>query len=1207
MRPKLLEIEGLQSFRDSQKIDFDTLGETGLFGIFGPTGSGKSTVLDAITFALYGKVKRADRGTQGIINTNMNTAKVAFTFELQKEGSRKTFRVERTYQRKKGSENSCEPKVARLIEITEAGDIPLCDKASEVSDSIGELLGLSHDDFTRAVVLPQNSFQEFLLLDNTKKRDMLERIFYLEEYGKQLLDKLSRKMNTLKSRIDVLSGELTGYADASEEALEAAEKAMSAAVSERSRLETELKLLEAKHSEAKEVWQHIRDLSVVSQREEQHTALKDGINKKRLILERALKADGLVDMIKKNRVLSEKLIETQNQLNDILKNYQRAADDLKEMRRKYESLKTEIASEQPGLVGLRTRLTDALGIRAEIKAIQDGINGLQGKAARLLEGISGKNAAISMEKAGLEELEQSLGRLMPEMKLLTVEPEYRQQIQEGARLESELGILEANKKELVHRESVLKDAVTGPELKLGHIREDILASQKAFEEINIKKLNHEISEHGDRNSVLKYREQIHTLQTVYDALKFRKSELDALNIKISGQRSHLEDLFQKAVILESDRTCAAALCEQCRRELDNTARELERNTARELSKNLKEGDPCPVCGSLHHPSPAIHINENEMAVHEKQLEQAKKKLADAEDLYKAAERAVLAANEQIKALKEQNCQTVEELGSKTAGYDAEKLRLPEGLRNLEPDEIRSELEGMSIRSSEKLKALEAWEKKQEEFKAELQLVNDRLAGGKLTENGLITELKMNRESLEQVEAGLLAAIDVFDKKQQVYTEFLRKYKVESADAELKRLTENDRKLSGLQKQAEQTREAAEKKRALLEQWKTELGTLNDEKIKIRADIDNSVRQKLEKETRLAELAGAADIENEIRRADEKLAEYDRLEKQYQERLQLLERQYNELVTGKSTLENQQTIYSNDLKRDEHILDASLQDKGFSVKDEVEKAILAQPEQKTIKNEIDEYDRTDLNIQAQKGIILKKLDSRSITEEEWNRVDNECHELAALKEEYVSRSEVARSSFNILKSKHERWVELDRSYKVLANKHGLLEQIQKLLRAERGKDNSFIDFIAEERLRYIAARASETLGFMTKYKYALELDTDAGFIIRDNANGGALRMVSSLSGGETFLTALSLALALSGQIQLKGQSPLEFFFLDEGFGTLDNDLLDTVIDSLERLSRKERVIGLISHVPELKNRLARRLVIEPPSIQGDGSRVRIEKA
>jgi exonuclease SbcC len=176
MRPKSLEIEGLQSFRDKQKIDFDALGETGLFGIFGPTGSGKSTILDGITFALYGRVKRAERGTQGIINANFKMAKVTFTFELLKEGIRKTYRVERTYQRKKGSENSCEPKVARLLEITGVGDIPICDKASEVTAGIEELIGLSHDDFTRAVVLPQ-TFSGVSFLVNAKKKRNAERYF----------------------------------------------------------------------------------------------------------------------------------------------------------------------------------------------------------------------------------------------------------------------------------------------------------------------------------------------------------------------------------------------------------------------------------------------------------------------------------------------------------------------------------------------------------------------------------------------------------------------------------------------------------------------------------------------------------------------------------------------------------------------------------------------------------------------------------------------------------------------------------------------------------------------------------------------------------------------------------------------------------------------------------------------------------------------
>ncbi|WP_236570558.1 AAA family ATPase, partial [Paenibacillus sp. An7] len=83
MRPVKLKLSGLQSYREVQEIDFRTLTETGLFGIFGPTGSGKSTILDAITLAMYGKVERAVNGTQGIMNQAEDTLFVSFTFELQ--------------------------------------------------------------------------------------------------------------------------------------------------------------------------------------------------------------------------------------------------------------------------------------------------------------------------------------------------------------------------------------------------------------------------------------------------------------------------------------------------------------------------------------------------------------------------------------------------------------------------------------------------------------------------------------------------------------------------------------------------------------------------------------------------------------------------------------------------------------------------------------------------------------------------------------------------------------------------------------------------------------------------------------------------------------------------------------------------------------------------------------------------------------------
>jgi exonuclease SbcC len=120
-----------------------------------------------------------------------------------------------------------------------------------------------------------------------------------------------------------------------------------------------------------------------------------------------------------------------------------------------------------------------------------------------------------------------------------------------------------------------------------------------------------------------------------------------------------------------------------------------------------------------------------------------------------------------------------------------------------------------------------------------------------------------------------------------------------------------------------------------------------------------------------------------------------------------------------------------------------------------------------------------------------------------------------------------------------------------------------------------------------------------------VDSSGGFVIRDDANGGVRRPVSTLSGGETFLTSLALALALSAQIQLSGQYPLEFFFLDEGFGTLDPELLETVVEALEKLHIDSLTVGIISHVPELKSRLPRKLIVESAEPGGRGSRVYME--
>lgn len=165
---------------------------------------------------------------------------------------------------------------------------------------------------------------------------------------------------------------------------------------------------------------------------------------------------------------------------------------------------------------------------------------------------------------------------------------------------------------------------------------------------------------------------------------------------------------------------------------------------------------------------------------------------------------------------------------------------------------------------------------------------------------------------------------------------------------------------------------------------------------------------------------------------------------------------------------------------------------------------------------------------------------------------------------------------------------------------LIKDINDLVSAKK-----FVEFVATRQLRYIAMEASKRLMEITNNRYRLELNDVGEFVICDNYNGGVRRDCNTLSGGETFLTSLSLALALSSQIQLKGSSNMEFFFLDEGFGTLDANLLDTVMSSLEELQSEDLAVGIISHVEELKHRVPIKLMVTPAEAGVHGSKVKVE--
>ena len=184
-------------------------------------------------------------------------------------------------------------------------------------------------------------------------------------------------------------------------------------------------------------------------------------------------------------------------------------------------------------------------------------------------------------------------------------------------------------------------------------------------------------------------------------------------------------------------------------------------------------------------------------------------------------------------------------------------------------------------------------------------------------------------------------------------------------------------------------------------------------------------------------------------------------------------------------------------------------------------------------------------------------------------------------------------------------QLEKLQKDMESRSALLKTLQQLeLRAENirtlkslFKASGFVDYISSIYLQNLCNAANDRFFQLTRQKLSLEITADNNFQVRDFMNGGKVRSVKTLSGGQTFQASLSLALALADNIQKITRSNQNFFFLDEGFGSLDAASLNIVFDTLKSLRKENRIVGVISHVEEMQQEIEVHLRVENQEEKG----------
>ncbi|MBU3111491.1 AAA family ATPase [Clostridium lacusfryxellense] len=1197
MKPVNLNIKGLNSFVEQQTIEFSKLTEKGLFGIFGPTASGKSTILDGITIALYGKVSR---DTKEFVNTETNVVEVSFDFEIGIGKTRKTYRSERSIKRLKTG--NFKTAYARLIEINKENpqeNQVLAEGPKDVEENIVSIIGLKVEDFTRSVVLPQGKFNEFLKLTGKERRNMLERIFALEKYGSKLYDKIRSVRNENLKTISVLEGEMKGYENVGEEAHTQIKVALDNLKEEEKETKKQKNILDKEYEVYKvaielqeEKDRYLKKEAELNKQEEEFKEKKEKFTKGSL----ALNVKPFIDNVSQtqkslelNKIKLEKLscdfLEINEKLNITKISYDKAWNN------KNDKL--------PTLIEKEVSLKQAASIEEKIIYLATQKDILLEKHKELTRNIKEKNLNVVIIDDNKAKIDKQL--LLTEEKLNEIEilPEYREKLYNAYNSELEVMATGKNVEELKNKGETLKKTLFDMDL----IHKRVINSQedKHNKLVLLEKKGVEIANNfpGDNNLLLEKQESFSLLRVELE--KAKENEKIKNEFKEKCNIANIESEKVKLNLKNKEETIENLKAQV--KGIDDEIKAIEQGQlATILASDLLDGNMCPVCGSEHHPKIAEMIVDTDLEVKKELKESMGLKLVTlSEDLqkelinYAGLLKDVEYINNQLEIVTlKLNGINIEELETQKNTSEASLTLFKEKIEiyNKEKTEFEGSLlklrEEKSKVDMEEAKLGEGLKQKEEAslvLQGELSIALERLNILQEKFRLLNEELKHEESLFKQNKDDNTASKTIKQKIQQIKV----------IDNEVINLTSSARKFRIELVNIEKQKADIDKYLRELTTTKTEIETSGKEK---KAEIDRLTIQ-------IVEICGfTPSKENtpkiEIEKVRNEIKDITLKETSLKEILEKENIEKQKVFTQKTSEEDKKEMLSKMLLESQEKLNLSLNENYF------ETAIIASlylvPREVLIllDKEIKEYEELKRNIIDNMRRVENLLNGKTVDPTIFEELKVKREDLITILEEKTKAIGAQYRALEEMERKLQEVKNLIITRKKVEHKLGLLKELDNLIQG-----NKFVEYVAMKQLKYISMEASKRLKDITRGRYALELDADGAFVMRDDFNGGTRRETNTLSGGETFLTSLCLALALSSQIQLKGSAPLEFFFLDEGFGTLDTDLLDIVMNSLEKLHSSTLSVGIISHVEELRNRVPIKLIVTPAEQGQGGSKVKLE--
>lgn len=1012
MIPLKLSLQGFYSYQSTvQTIDFTRLTEAQLFGIFGATGSGKSSILEAISFVLYGESERLNKsGDNRSYNMmNLKSSKLYIDFEFAAGGGEVDhykFVANGKRNSKRFEDVGAIKREAFKREHNEWVPIPVQD--------VKEIVGLNYDHFKRTIIIPQGNFQEFLKLTSTDRTRMLKDIFKLEKYELEPRVKSLMHKNTLK--ITEQETLLQQLSLATPEALEAVEQ--------------QLKELHAQH-ETKQTTLKEKEQELIRYEE-----LKKifGERDQQLIKLEALQAQGPAIEARKKRLLDyerclilfQPLIERQQEYHTETQKLQRVLENKK----------------------------------LDEKALQEDLQKSETLLPKLKEQYLNRNQLLEKaeEWEKLVEIKRWMGKLNETEAALEKGKLYIKNSQREAKdFQARIEKLNREIKEIQREFPDVKSLM------------DAQAWQGKWEHIEL-----------EEKRLSKVREELNEQEAALE--KQKRNILQPTSIEIAQYRlpdSKLFELLQQLI----DRN-QKKLKEQ---EADHHRYAVEAALSAHATA-LNEGEPCPLCGSVHHPAPAT-------AQGKQQLEASQEALAQTQEKHKQLEKALHALDLQI--------QNSKNLQAKIEKWEAEKLQLEDRKQALEHTFVWQEL-GDKAQIKERLAKIQAQQQTLTEKQDQREFNNESLA-------------KINRQ-LERAQSRL-------DELNGQFTQY--NIEIQSAKKSLKQVQFDA------------------------------YSHFHDESL-------------------------ALEAEKARKQFDELGDLYEQAEQQYKKTQSQLDINRGEL----DSIEQQMRSLTQKLSKTILELDSTLEASKFEAIEDVKTLLQTALDTSAERDEINRFEQ-DLEVAKANMVALEaRISGKEFDTQTFQQLQQESEALREALADLNRQKGGLEREQSQLQTQLEQQAQLRKELKQLQLRHSNLNTLRKLF-----SRSGFVSYVSGIFLRNLCLAANTRFRKLTQGALSLEVSGDNSFVVRDFLNDGQLRSIKTLSGGQTFQAALSLALALAEQVQQQVQAKQNFFFIDEGFGSQDKNALGIIFETLKSLRKENRIVGVISHVEELQQEIDTFLKIE----------------